>query len=96
MEAARLADVFDTSLAAKALESFTGGLSVRAAMESVKSPWLDAANPSVSASAFAVIQQMGSAIGNTWRTSWARCRPTRIPAFIIFMATARSTKLPAE
>jgi hypothetical protein len=64
MEVARLAGIFDTSLAAKALESFTGGLSVRAAMESMKSPWLDAANPSVSASAFAAIQQMGSAIGN--------------------------------
>lgn len=64
MEAARLAGVFDTSLAAKALESFTGGLSVRAAMESMKSPWLDAANPLASASAFAAIQQMGTAIGN--------------------------------
>jgi len=64
MEAARLAGVFNTSLAAKALESFTEGLSVRAAMESMKSPWLDAANPLVSVSAFAAIQQMGTAIGN--------------------------------
>jgi hypothetical protein len=63
VEAARLAGVFDTSFAAKALESLTQGLSVRAAMESMKSPWLDAANPLVSASAFAAIQQMGTAIG---------------------------------
>jgi hypothetical protein len=64
MEAARLAGLFDTSLAAKALESFTGGLSVRAAMESMKTPWFDTANPVISASAFAAIQNMGTAIGN--------------------------------
>jgi hypothetical protein len=63
--AARLVGMYDTSLVAKALESFTGGVSVQAAMASMKSPWLDAANPLVSASAFAAIQQMGTALGNT-------------------------------
>ena len=62
--AARLAVMYDTSAAAKALERFTGGVSVQAAMASMKSPWFDAANPMVSASAFAAIQRMGTALGN--------------------------------
>jgi len=63
LEAARLAAEFDTSFVAKAFESLAGSISVRQAMESMKSPWLDIANPLTSASAFAAIQEVGNAIG---------------------------------
>jgi hypothetical protein len=62
-ETVRLANMFSATEASKAFAALVGpSLSVQRAMESMSTPWLDIANPGLSASAFAAIQDMGSAI----------------------------------
>lgn len=62
-EMTRLASLFQVSEAAKTFAPFAdSSLSVLRAMEQMKTPWLEMANPAISASAFAAIQEMGSAL----------------------------------
>lgn len=61
-EAARLAADFHSSAAGKAFASLSGSADIQRAMENMRSPWLDVANPLLSSSAFSAIQEMGRGI----------------------------------
>jgi Swt1-like HEPN len=62
-EMARLAGMFSASATARTLAALAEpSLSVRRAMERMTTPWLEIANPAISASAFGAIQEMGSAL----------------------------------
>ena len=62
-ETARIESIFRASEGAKAFAALAApSLNVQRAMESMRSPWMEIANPTASASAFAAIQEMGSAL----------------------------------
>jgi hypothetical protein len=66
-EIARLANLSSISEAAKSLAMLAEPtLSVQRAMQKMQTPWLDIANPEISASAFAAIQEIGSALNRNW------------------------------
>jgi len=62
IEAARLATGSQHSAMARALSSVTAPASVLAAMEQMRTPWLDNVNPLVSSASFAAIQEIANAV----------------------------------
>lgn len=62
IEAARLAAEAQHSAIARALSSVTAPASVLAAMEQMRTPWLDNMNPLISSASFAAIQEIANAV----------------------------------
>src|SRR5579875_1448129 len=62
IEAARLVTQYDRSATSKALSIVSESRSLLSAMEQMKSPWLEMANPVTPSASFAAIQQMANAV----------------------------------
>ena len=63
IEAARLVTQYDQSVTARAFSVVNETRSLLSAMEQMRTPWLDMANPVTSSASFAAIQQMANAVG---------------------------------